>query len=618
MAHLEAALPDGPVASSLSQGSRAPRIARQPLLLAVGSSDGSQLAAGLSGLHVRLPRCLTCGIAAVAGTATMHRRRERSSRDGQRRPDARGRREGREGREGARRGRYVEHRKPASMDWGGVKVTGPAAEWLQSQIEMAGGEFEPSPIQQEAMSRIYDGESCCLHAPTGTGKTLCFLLPLLQRFSEEAARTPVRGLRFLILVPTAALQLQTAALARALLGPGKAENVTLLRRDADNTREPSNIVVATPRQIRDLLDEPRTQPLWLRALGQLDWVVVDEADKLVNKWKLMQRREAIREGRVLPAVALLKEIELQTTKAGRRDEWQLVGATATLSRRTFRNMKYSAGIDLALIRVPGSVTPKVEQQVSGGQYGDGTTSWPAKLRHRLRVPVPFRFPKVMTVAAKTIYELEAERVLVVLATTGYRGRAPTSEYGRSVVLSQLRFRLEDMEHERRRIEVISISEAVEAAAELWSSEGSRQRVRGPSQSQVIVASAQEIRGIHLDFIDAVVLIGDPDSISDYLHAAGRTCRYQPGSPEPEEGIVVSIVPQMTATKIWKWSSLSGFKVVEVPLRRHIKTLEPAERLLTARQKQAAAELDEALQGFDEDDLSDWDVGEPTPPPSVWS
>ena len=70
---------------------------------------------------------------------------------------------------GARRGRYVEHRKPASMDWGGVKVTGPAAEWsqhasrsvpvpvsaiansqltknpahrwLQSQIEMAGGEL---------------------------------------------------------------------------------------------------------------------------------------------------------------------------------------------------------------------------------------------------------------------------------------------------------------------------------------------------------------------------------------------------------------------------------------------------------------------------------------------
>ena len=42
------------------------------------------------------------------------------------------------------------------------------------------------PQQGVIASQLTLRRSCCLHAPTGTGKTLCFLLPLLQRFSEEA------------------------------------------------------------------------------------------------------------------------------------------------------------------------------------------------------------------------------------------------------------------------------------------------------------------------------------------------------------------------------------------------------------------------------------------------
>jgi len=498
-------------------------------------------------------------------------------------------------------------------------VTGAAAQWLRSQ--MALGKFEPSPIQQEAMARIYAGESCCIHAPTGTGKTLCYLLPLLQRFSEEAGRSPARGLRFLILLPTAALQVQTAALARALLGPGKAENVTLMRRDADNASEPSNIVIATPRQLRDLLDEPRTQPIWLSALGQVDMVVMDEADKLVNKWTMRQRKLAAREGRVLPAVAVLQEIELQTTKAGRRDEWQLVGATATLNRITFRNVKYSAGIDLSRIRAAGSELQQVEGQAAAGQYGDGTTSWPAAMRHRVRVPKPFIFPKVMAITARTISELQMKRILVVVATTGYAGRAPNSIYGRSLVVGQLRFRLE--EYGKDVFDVISCSEAVEEAAKLWSVEGTMERTpKERSQCQVIVATAQEIRGIHLDFIDAVVLLGEPQSVGDYLHCAGRTCRYQPGSSEPEEGTVVSIVSDQTATKMLHWSRLSGFRLMEVPLNVHFTT---GERVKRRQPRFSEEDVDAALEEFNIPDLPDidgrWDEededSDDAPPPSVW-
>ncbi|CAE7667603.1 unnamed protein product [Symbiodinium pilosum] len=189
-----------------------------------------------------------------------------------------------------------------------------------------------------------------------------------------------------------------------------------------------------------------------------------------------------------------------------------------------------------------------------------------------------------------------------------------------VTQGQLRFRMED--YDENKFNVISIAEAIEAASKLWSSEGSRQRVRDESECQVIVASSQEIRGIHLDFVEAVVLIGEPESIDDYMHAAGRTCRYQPGSPEPEEGMVVSIVDDDVATKILKWSEISGFKLVEVPLKQNIKTGEPAERMLTARQKREAAKLEEAMQELDISDLDDLDTtfaeAERKNPPSVWS
>eukprot|EP00435_Cladocopium_sp_Y103_P036194 s2_g9.t1 len=275
------------------------------------------------------------------------------------------------------------------MEWAGIPVDGAASRWLESQKTMS-GVFDPSPIQAEAIPRIYSGESCCIQAPTGTGKTLCYLLPMLQRFGEKA--TSNRGLRFLILVPTAALQTQTAALARALLGEGLAENVSLLRRDVDNS-SPSNIVVATPRQIQELLDTPLTQATWRRAMGYLDMVVVDEADRLVNKWTMHQRRVRFLEQKVDPAVIVLKAIEFETTKAGRRDDWQLVAASATMSRRTHRNLKFSAGIDLTLIRAPGSDHWEAADKPNLGQYGDGTTNWPEGLRHRCRVPNPFRFPK---------------------------------------------------------------------------------------------------------------------------------------------------------------------------------------------------------------------------------
>ncbi|CAJ1415129.1 unnamed protein product [Effrenium voratum] len=385
------------------------------------------------------------------------------------------------------------------------------------------------------------------------------------------------------------------ALARALLGPHLAENVTLMRRDVDTTSTPSNIVIATPRQIRDLLQTPLTQTAWTRAIANVDMVVVDEADRLVNKWNLHQRRVRQRQDKEDPAVMVLRMIEEETTKENRREEWQLVAASATMSRRTNRNLKFSAGIDLTLIRSPGSLHWQAPDKPKIGQYGDGSTSWPAGLRHRVRVPNPFRFPKVMSVAAQTIVELQARRVLVVLATTGERGKAPKSVYGLNLVLGQLNFRLQ--EYGPGQYEVLTCREAIDEAAKLWSPEGSAQRTQRRPGCQVVVANCEAIRGIHLDNVDAVVLLGDPSSVADYLHCVGRTCRYQPGAAEPVEGTAVSIVNDQAATRLLHWGTLSGFKLVEVPLRTHLTTGGPA-----ARPPSKEREEEDDLEELSEEDF----------------
>ncbi|MDQ4424116.1 MAG: DEAD/DEAH box helicase, partial [Thalassolituus sp.] len=54
------------------------------------------------------------------------------------------------------------------------------------------GYKEPTPIQEAAIPHILDGTDLMAAAPTGTGKTAAFMLPLLQLLSEHP-RTEEEG-----------------------------------------------------------------------------------------------------------------------------------------------------------------------------------------------------------------------------------------------------------------------------------------------------------------------------------------------------------------------------------------------------------------------------------------
>jgi Rad3-related DNA helicase len=110
---------------------------------------------------------------------------------------------------------------PLPAGWarfGGIPVPGPAAEGLGRM-----GVGAALPIQEAAGGAVYGGDCCLIHAPTGSGKTLSFLLPVVARFAAAAVGSGAGGGagRGLVLVPTRELALQVQGKKRAGGGWGK-------------------------------------------------------------------------------------------------------------------------------------------------------------------------------------------------------------------------------------------------------------------------------------------------------------------------------------------------------------------------------------------------------------
>ncbi len=90
----------------------------------------------------------------------------------------------------------------------------------------------PTPVQSAAIPQALAGKDVLATAQTGTGKTLAFLIPVIERMLQE--KTP--GIAALALVPTRELAMQgrrsVQRVARQAAGPGGAGRRRIVRRSA--------------------------------------------------------------------------------------------------------------------------------------------------------------------------------------------------------------------------------------------------------------------------------------------------------------------------------------------------------------------------------------------------
>ena len=137
------------------------------------------------------------------------------------------------------------------------------------------GIVQPFDIQAATVADALAGRDVCGRAPTGSGKTIAFGIPLIAGARRAEPRRP----RSLILVPTRELAEQIAVELRTFAGSirtgvvyggvGYAPQLTALRQGVD-------ILVACPGRLEDLIQQGALR------LSAVDRVVIDEADRMAD------------------------------------------------------------------------------------------------------------------------------------------------------------------------------------------------------------------------------------------------------------------------------------------------------------------------------------------------
>ena len=147
---------------------------------------------------------------------------------------------------------------------------------LKERIKAAGF-TAPTPVQAAAIPQALAGKDVIATAQTGTGKTLAFLVPAIEKLSGQNAA----GVSALVLVPTRELAMQVVAQANALQ-TRHAPPVALVvgglpeSRQLDAIRRGARLVVATPGRLEDYLGRG------LISLGGVKMLVLDEADRMLD------------------------------------------------------------------------------------------------------------------------------------------------------------------------------------------------------------------------------------------------------------------------------------------------------------------------------------------------
>jgi ATP-dependent RNA helicase RhlE len=143
---------------------------------------------------------------------------------------------------------------------------------------LAFAKFEiPTPVQAAAIPQALDGKDVLATAQTGTGKTLAFLIPIIEQLLKNKAR----GIEALVLVPTRELAMQVVEQYNALRGkqlPAAALVVGGLpeAKQLSAIRAGARLIVATPGRLEDYLSRRLFN---FKSLGVL---VLDEADRMLD------------------------------------------------------------------------------------------------------------------------------------------------------------------------------------------------------------------------------------------------------------------------------------------------------------------------------------------------
>jgi ATP-dependent RNA helicase RhlE len=165
---------------------------------------------------------------------------------------------------------------------------------LTKAIENLGFE-KPTPIQSKSFKVIKSGKDMVGIAQTGTGKTLAYLLPIIEQIQYSDQVEP----RVLILVPTRELVVQVEEEVKKLTKFKSIHSIgiyggTNINTQKNSLQEGTDIVVATPGRVYDLILSGALSPKHIKKL------VIDEVDVMLDlgfRYQLLNIMELLPEKR---------------------------------------------------------------------------------------------------------------------------------------------------------------------------------------------------------------------------------------------------------------------------------------------------------------------------------
>ncbi|KAM3433323.1 hypothetical protein NHJ13734_006505 [Beauveria thailandica] len=339
--------------------------------------------------------------------------------------------------------------------------------WLvQSLANMA--IRRPTGIQKGCVPEILRGRDCIGGSRTGSGKTVAFAVPMLQKWAEDPSA--VFGV---VLTPTRELALQIYEQFRAVAAPQSLKVVLItggadMRPQAIALKQRPHIIIATPGRLADHVRTSGEDTVC--GLRRVRFIVLDEADRLLH---------AAGPGSMLPDVEECLSVLPPPTER----QTLLFTATMTAEVRALE----------AMPRKPG------KQPVFVCEVDTQTLAVPATLsQYHLQVPVTHK-----------------EHYLHVLLLT-------EANVSKTVILFCNRTATADFLHHMLRL-------LDHRVTSLHSKLPQRQRIDNlarfrASAARILIATDVAARGLDIPEVGLVVNYDVPRDPDDYIHRVGRTAR----------------------------------------------------------------------------------------------
>ena len=473
---------------------------------------------------------------------------------------------------------------------------------------------EPTPIQKVAIPYLFypPNPSALLHAPTGSGKTIAYLLPITETLWKEiddgGGDDDMSNGMALILLPTRELAAQVAGVATVLAPPGmvrliprpmdlmstwnyeidRGEEYEYLEKmglDDDNAgsnggreKYSPRILIGSAKAISTSLfgdtkmpGTPTNKPEGKQLLSSIRWLVLDEVDRLLDIEKSRSDKKSRRHEK--PAALLVAAIVRLTV--GRA---QVIAASATIGRPLRRELSRVLGLHSS--ECPETLrgeddTTKLEMKMvdDDNKHIGRAVKIPDAVRNYVLPVDGSTTGSLLTAAAfasKSILrpppgsEVSSRKVLLVLTRKCdikvHNALGALRHFGISPEPQSLLDALEAdgtdrlVEAHRR----VSRVEGVGGAKDRKDGTKKQTGMKGDNdEGYLLVTHEDNVRGLHLDGLDAVIVVGRPGSPDEYTHIAGRVGR------AGRRGSVLNIVSFEQAAALASWTMMLGVDFLPV-------------------------------------------------------